>query len=129
MKTTKKKFKSNVINVVKLAILRGIVGRNQRNQKAQPKSSIKRIKESKNVETEKGLSALSAFELNNEGCIIADSGASIHLTGNIEWFSSFRKVVSPLILNIADGKTLKATHIGNIQIKKSVNGRNWERRT
>lgn len=60
-------------------------------------------------------------------CIVADSGASVHLTGNIEWFSSLQKVSVPLILNIADDKTLKATHVSNIQIEKSVDGRKWER--
>lgn len=63
------------------------------------------------------MSASSAFKLRNEGCIVADSGASVHLTGNIEWFSSLRKIAVPLTLNIADGKTLKATHVGNIQIE------------
>lgn len=65
--------------------------------------------------------------MEKEGCIVADSGASVHLTGNIEWFSSLRKVSPPLILNIADGETLKATQVGNIQIEKSVDGRKWER--
>jgi len=34
----------------------------------------------------------------------------------------------PLTLNIADGKTLNATHVGDIRIEKSVNGKKWEKR-
>lgn len=29
----------------------------------------------------------------------------------------------------SDSKTLKATHVGNIQIEKSVDGKMWEKRT
>ena len=32
------------------------------------------------------------------------------------------------LLNIADGKTLEATHVGDIQIEKSINGIKWEKR-
>ncbi|KAL6431960.1 hypothetical protein ACFW04_007410 [Cataglyphis niger] len=48
------------------------------------------------------------------------SGASIHLTRNIEWFSSLCKLTSPIVLNVADDKTLRTTHIGNIEIEKSI---------
>lgn len=81
-----------------------------------------------NAKNYNGLS-VSAYKLNTNGYIIADSGASVHLTSNIEWFASLRKLVSPLLLNIADGKKLKATHVGDIKIEKSVNGNIWEKRT
>jgi len=65
--------------------------------------------------------------LKSEGRIFADSGASVHLSNNIDWFSSLRKMEVPLTLNIADSKTLKATHVGDIRIEKSVNGKKWEK--
>lgn len=77
-------------------------------------------KESKNHKSESGLSASSVFESSENDRIIADSGANIHLTRNIEWFSSLRKLTSPIVLNVADGKTLRTTHIGNIEIEKSI---------
>jgi len=59
----------------------------------------------KDQKEETSLAASSAFKMSEGNRIIADSGASVHLTGNIEWFSS-RKLATPLILNVADGKTL-----------------------
>lgn len=76
---------------------------------------------------ESGLSASSVFNVNNNR-IIADSGSSVHLTRNIESFSSLRKLTSPIMLNVANGKVLWATHIGNIEIEKSVDGKHWEKR-
>ncbi|KAK2579962.1 hypothetical protein KPH14_007642 [Odynerus spinipes] len=70
----------------------------------------------KDATADTGLSASSVFCVGNTKRIIADSGASVHLTRNIEWLSS------PLILNIADGKTMKAT-------QKSIDGKKWEKRT
>lgn len=101
--------------------------KSERLEKSNLRKGTKESKdETKDLEGEKGLSASPVSKLENEGCIVADSGASVHLTGNIEWFSSLRKVSPPLILNIANGKTLKATQVGNIQIEKSVDGRKWE---
>jgi hypothetical protein len=88
----------------------------EKSEKSEKIGSQKGTKESKDEEAEKRLSASSAFKIKNEGCIIADSGASVHLTGNIEWFSSFRKINVPLILNIADGKTLQATHVNILAV-------------
>lgn len=130
MKTSGKKFKGKCHKCGKIGHMkRDCKSKIEKTERSEKGVSTKGTRESKYAETEKGLSASSAFELSNEGCIIADSGASVHLTGNIEWFSTLRKVASPLILNIADGKTLKATHVGNIHIEKSVNGKKWERRT
>jgi len=89
----------------------------------------KKAKEkSKDQKEETSLAASSAFKMSEENRIIADSGASVHLTGNIEWFSSLRKLAAPLILNVADGKTLQATHVGNIDVEKSSDGKKWEKR-
>jgi len=60
----------------------------------------------KDQKEETSLAASSAFKMSEGNKIIADSGASVHLTGNIEWFSLLRKLATPLILNVADGKTL-----------------------
>lgn len=129
MKIFGKKFKGKCHKCGKIGHMkRDCRSKLEKSERTEKCVSTKGTKESKYEETEKGLSASSAFELNSEGCIIADS-ASVHLTGNLEWFSTLRKVASPLVLNIADGKTLKATHVGNIHIEKSVNGRKWERRT
>ncbi|KMQ86806.1 copia protein [Lasius niger] len=86
-------------------------------------------KVSKDHKNESGLSASSVLKANVNNCIIADSGASVHLTRILEWFSSLRKLTSPIVLSIANGKTLWATHVGNIEIEKSVNGKQWEERT
>lgn len=119
IKAIEKKFKSKCHKCGKIGHLKRDC--RSKSEKLNKLDSQKGTKESKDVESEKGLSASSAFVLNNEECrIIADSGASVHLTSNIGWFSSFRKVVPPLVLNIADGNILKATHVGNIKIEKST---------
>lgn len=38
----------------------------------------------------------------------------------MKWFSSLRKLTSPIVLNVAEGKALKAIHVGNIEIEKSM---------
>jgi len=83
----------------------------------------------KDQKEETSLAASSAFKMSEGNRIIADSGASVHLTGNIEWFSSLRKLATPLILNVADGKTLQATHVSNIDVEKSNNGKKWKKCT
>jgi len=129
MKTVGNKFKGKCHKCGKIGHLkRDCKYKAEKSEKFEKTSSQKRTKESKDEEEEKGLSASSAFKIRDEGCIIADSGASVHLTGNIEWFSSLRKITVPLILNIANGKTLQATHVGNIPVEKSINGRKWEKR-
>lgn len=47
----------------------------------------------------------------------------------MEWFSSLRELTTPLVLNVANGKTLQATHVGNIAVEKSNDGKKWEKRT
>lgn len=73
------------------------------------------------------LTASPVLKVNTEDQIIADSGASVHLTRRLDWFSDLRKLDSPLILNIANGKTLEATHLGNISVEKSIDGKSWEK--
>jgi len=48
----------------------------------------------KDQKEETGLAASSAFKMSEGNRIIADSGASVHLTENIEWFSSLRKLAT-----------------------------------
>lgn len=80
-------------------------------------------KEFKNNKKEKNLSASSVFKASNNDRIIADSGASVHLTRNLEWFSLIHKLASPiaLIVSVANGRTIWTTHVGDIEIEKSIN--------
>ena len=71
--------------------------------------------------------ALSAFGFRSSD-IIADSGASRHLTGNRSWYRTLRKLKQPLELRSADGKIF-ATHVGDIDVETSVNGRKWKAQT
>ena len=71
--------------------------------------------------------ALSTFSSVTDA-IIADSGASRHLTGNWSWFRSVRKLVKPLEFRTAHGKIV-ATHAGSIDVQTSVDGRTWTART
>jgi len=131
MKIAGKKFKVKCHKCGKLGHFKrdcwSKVDKSEKQESEQPNLQ-KRTKESRDAKTEKGLTASSAFQLSTEKGIIADSGASVHLTGNIEWFSSYQEIVPPLTLNIANGKTLKATHVGDIRIEKSIDGKKWEKR-
>ena len=71
--------------------------------------------------------ALSAFGFQSPD-IIADSGASRHLTGKRSWFRSVRKLEKPLEFRSADGMIV-ASHVGNIDVETSVDGRRWRART
>ena len=71
--------------------------------------------------------ALSAFGFRSSD-IIADSGASRHLTGNRSWYRSIRRLEQPLEFRSADGKIV-ATHVGDIDVETSVDGRKWRLRT
>lgn len=132
MKATGKKFKVKCHKCGKFGHYRRNCWWNsdkaEKQEKAEKPNTQKETKGSKDTKSEKGLTASSVFELNAGKCIIADSGASVHLTDNIDWFSSLREVVPPLTLNIANGKTLKATHVGDIRIEKSIDGKKWEKR-
>lgn len=82
---------------------------------------------SKEDEIVSTLTASPFLKVSTDDQIIGDSGASVHITKKVECFSDLRKLDSPLILNIANGKTLEASHIGNISIEKSIDGKNWEK--
>lgn len=60
--------------------------------------------------------------------IIADSGASRHMTGNRSWFRSLRRIEPELILRTPDGE-MQATHEGDINIETSLDGKQWTKRT
>lgn len=100
----------------------------EKSEKSEKKEESKEKKASKNSKKESGLSAASLFKACNNNRIIADSGASVHLTGNLEWFSSIRKLASPITLNVANGKVIWATHVENIEVEKSTNGKQWEKK-
>jgi len=124
MKTIEKKFKGRCHKCGKIGHRKqDCKSKSDKSEKHEASKIQKETKESKDIQVEKELSASSAHSLKGERRIIADSGASVHLSGNIDWFSSLRKMEVPLALNIADGKTLKATHVGDIWIEKLVNGK------
>ena len=56
--------------------------------------------------------------------IVADSGASRHLTGNKHWFRSLKKLDTPIEFTAANG-SLTATHEGDISVSGSVDGKQW----
>ena len=62
------------------------------------------------------------------GCMYADSGASRHLTGRIEWFTSLRRLEVPHPFD-ACGMQIRATHVGTIEIDVSPDGHSWFQRT
>ena len=70
--------------------------------------------------------ALSTFSSVSEA-IIADSGASRHLTGNRSWFRYIRKLGMPLEFRTAAGKII-AAHAGDIDVETSIDGRMWTAR-
>lgn len=64
---------------------------------------------------------------NEAGLIIADSGADRHLTSRREWFKSLRKLRKPLIFKTSGKSNIVVTHVGEIEIDASVDGRTWRR--
>jgi hypothetical protein len=74
--------------------------------------------------------ALTAFVLmalkSGEATIIADSGASRHLTGNCNWFSTLEPLEEKLIFVAANGK-IAAMHVGNILVKFSKDVVEWHK--
>ena len=69
--------------------------------------------------------ALSAFVTRHRSAIIADSGASRHLTGNVSWFHTIRKLEQPVELAAAAGE-IKGTHVGDIDVEVSIDGTTWK---
>ncbi|KAL4120802.1 hypothetical protein QTP88_013423 [Uroleucon formosanum] len=57
---------------------------------------------------------------------VLDSGASDHMSANIEWFSSYEPLEDTQQVTIGDGSNLYAIGKGNINILLFVNG-NWNR--
>ena len=95
----------------------------------------KRIEDEKKEETDgtacaaAGINvALSAYYVSSSTSIIADSGASRHLTGNRSWFKTLRRLDEPLTFLAADGEIV-ARHVGDIEVETSVDGNKWKRRT
>ena len=72
--------------------------------------------------------ALSAYSVLSSSTIIADSGASQHMTGNRSWFESLRRLATPLTFLAANGQVV-AEYIGDIAVETSVDGLKWTSRT
>lgn len=87
--------------------------------------------EKKNESSERGgkQSALTAFAFvtRESSSILADCGASRHLTGHSEWFKSLKKLKTPILLSTADSE-IRATHVGDIDVEVSPDGMTWIRR-
>ena len=72
--------------------------------------------------------SLSAFAASSPDSIIADSGASRHMTGNRFWFRSLKRLDKPETFLAASGE-IQAHHCGDIDVETSVDGKKWTRRT
>ena len=59
--------------------------------------------------------------------IIADSGASRHLTSQLSWFVSLRKLENPIKFSVAGPDQLIATHVGDVDVEVSSDGKKWHR--
>lgn len=81
-----------------------------------------------NAYTAFGNIALMAHGSSSAKTIIADSGASRHMTGVRSWFKSLRRLEQPLRFTAADGHIV-ATHEGDIEIETSIDGKRWTRGT
>lgn len=90
----------------------------QKNCWSKSSEKSKKIEESEekneSKHKENGLSASSVFKASDKNNqIIADSGASIHLTRNLEWFSSIGKLSSPVALSIANALSIAYNYMCN----------------
>ena len=72
------------------------------------------------------LSAVTALKAVASESIVFDSGASRHLTSNLRWFSSLKKLEKPLSFRIGTDAFMSATHSGIIDIEGSVDGKSWK---
>jgi hypothetical protein len=71
-----------------------------------------------------------ALQVSNEkDKVIMDGGASIHMTRNRDWFDTYQDLQDPVHISIADGSTMYAVGIGDIEIEVSANGTNYKRMT
>ena len=59
---------------------------------------------------------------------ICDSGASVHMTGQNEWFTALEPTDKPMHLKIADDTILRAAGKGTIEIQTLLDGE-WHDRT
>ena len=72
-------------------------------------------------------SANTAFAARASSSIIADCGASRHITGNKNWFKELRRLDDPIPLSTASGD-IRATHVGTIVVQVTSDGKNWHKR-
>jgi hypothetical protein len=60
--------------------------------------------------------------------ILADSGASRHVTGNLHWFQSMKKLDKVIPFSTASS-SIRATHQGSIAVEISIDGKQWTKDT
>lgn len=94
-----------------------------------PQNKIK-IKQDKSEKSKKEVGFwANAFEVENnkDDIWIADSGASSHMTFQIEWFSQFKEYTDKKVVQIANNECLAIRGVGSILIEAKVDGK-WEPR-
>ena len=90
----------------------------------------KRIEDEKRdtkQESAKAQVAMTAYLSRTTSAIVADCGASRHLTGQQDWFTSLKKLDQPIALTTASS-AIAATHVGSIDVDISPDGKKWYRR-
>lgn len=90
-----------------------------------PQNKIK-IKQDKSEKSKKEVGFwANAFEVENnkDDIWIADSGASSHMTFQIEWFSQFKEYTDKKVVQIANNECLAIRGVGSILIEAKVDGK------
>ena len=64
--------------------------------------------------------AFSAFEHEQRGIWVVDSGSTQHLTGNLEGMMEVRPLLPPEEIRVTGESTVKATHIGRVKLDCKV---------
>ena len=72
-----------------------------------------------------GVKAVTALTAKTQEAIVADTGASRHITGRKDWFYSLEKLGEPIVLSTASDQPIRATHIGSVVADVSADGEHW----
>jgi hypothetical protein len=66
------------------------------------------------------LVAFSAFDKEQKGIWVVDSGSTQHLTGNLEGMLEVRPLQPPEEIRVTGESTVKATHVGRVKLDCKV---------
>ena len=103
----------------------GIAGHKKEDCRKKP--SDKKPSETKSFDSKDSAAqmvASSALSVVSDNMVLADSGASNHLTGNKHWFKTLRQMEKPHPYRAAGGM-IHATQEGDIDVEISVDGLEW----